>query len=222
MVGQAAEGNRPPTSQLMFMMISLGIVIALFIPGVRDAMGKALNVVFEPLIGFGGKYVVLTLMFAGIIMIGISTVIRALMTDMVTQAKNQKEMSAFNAELRQARIENNLYKIKKLSEQQKAMMSKSMESSMKMMKTMPITMIIVIPMFAWVWYFLGTLEPTIELVTVAVPWSASVVLTGSMWFLPTWVLMYMLITIPFGQFLNRMIRRIKFKKRLEEMEGTSV
>jgi len=209
--------NKPQTSQMMWMMISLAIVFALFIPEVRNTIGRALNYVFGPAIGFNGDYVVLTLMIAGILMIGLSTVIRTLMTDTMKQARNQKEMSAFNAELRQARIENNLYKIKKLTEQQKVMMSKSMESSMKMMKTMPITMMIIIPMFSWVWYFLGTL--TIDQVTVAVPWSNNVVLTDTMaGFLPTWVLMYMLITIPVGQLLGRLIRWFKFKKRLEEIE----
>jgi len=212
--------NKPQTSQLMWMMISLAIVFALFIEGVRTAIGKALNVVFEPLIGFNGNYIVLTLIITGMLMIGLSTIVRTLLTDTMAQAKNQREMSAFNAELRQARIENNLYKIKKLTEQQKVMMSKSMDSSMKMMKTMPITMMIVIPMFSWVWYFLDGLSP--DQVLAAVPWSSAVDLTNQMWILPVWMLMYMLVTIPFGQLLGRLIRWIKFKKRLAEIEGAEM
>lgn len=202
------------------MMLSLGMVFILFIPGIREPVGKGVGFVFEPLIGFGGNYVVLTIMLAGIIMIGISTVVRTLMTDTMKQAKNQNEMKAFNAELRQARMENNLYKIKKLSEQQSAMMNKSMESSMKMMKTMPLTMLIIIPVISWIWIFLESLDAAH--VTIAVPWASAVVLTRSMWILPTWILVYMLITIPFGQLLSRAIRWIKFKKRLEEIDGTQV
>ncbi|MCL2786280.1 MAG: EMC3/TMCO1 family protein [Methanomassiliicoccaceae archaeon] len=201
------------------MMLSLGIVMILFIGEVRNAVGGALNVVFAPVIGFNGEDPVLTLIFAGIIMIGISTVIRTLMTDTMSQARNQSEMKAFNAELRQARIENNLYKIKKLTEQQKVMMSKSMDASMKMMKTMPITMMVVIPMFSWVWYFLD--HEAKNLIAI-VPWSDTVNLAGSMWFLPTWVLLYMLISIPVGQLLGRLIRWMKFKKRLEEIDGAEI
>jgi len=211
--------KKPQTSQMMWMMLSLGIVMILFIGEVRNAVGGALNVVFAPVIGFNGEDPVLTLIFAGIIMIGISTVIRTLMTDTMSQARNQSEMKAFNAELRQARIENNLYKIKKLTEQQKVMMSKSMDASMKMMKTMPITMMVVIPMFSWVWYFLD--HEAKNLIAI-VPWSDTVNLAGSMWFLPTWVLLYMLISIPVGQLLGRLIRWMKFKKRLEEIDGAEI
>ena len=204
--------NKPQTSQMMWMLISLVMIIAIY--QFKRQIGEALNVVFWPLIGFNGNYVVLTMMIAGILMISLSTIVRTLMTDTMTQAKNQREMSAFNAELRQARIENNLYKIKKLTEQQKVMMSKSMDSSMKMMKTMPITMMIVIPIFAWVWYFLDHATSVI----VSVPWSDNVNLLGSM-VLPVWMLMYMLVTIPFGQLIGRLIRWVKFKKRLAEIDG---
>jgi uncharacterized membrane protein (DUF106 family) len=172
-----------------------------------------------PLFGFGRENVVLTMMLAGMFMIGLSTVLRTLMTDTMTQARNQSEMKAFNAELRQARIENNLYKIKKLTDQQKEMMAKTMDSSMKMMKTMPLTMLIVMPMFAWVNYFLNNVA---AYPFATVPWAADVNLTGSIWFLPAWILMYMLITIPFGQLISRGIRWFKFKKRLEEIDGTLV
>ncbi|MCL2142710.1 MAG: EMC3/TMCO1 family protein [Methanomassiliicoccaceae archaeon] len=211
--------NPPQKSQLMFMMIAMVLIIALFMEPVRKAVGGVVGIVFEPLIGFHGNYVIITLILAGMIMIGISTIIRTLMSDTVTQTRNQREMSAFNAELRKARIENNLYKIKKLTEQQQAMMSKSMESSMKMMKTMPITMLIVIPIISWVWIFLDGLDPS--LVLVSVPWADNVDVTERILF-PVWILIYMLITMPFGQILSRLIRWFKFKKRLEEIDGTEI
>ncbi|MDR0791314.1 MAG: EMC3/TMCO1 family protein [Methanomassiliicoccaceae archaeon] len=218
MTGQGAAPQKPPMSNMMFMMLSLGLMMILFIEPVRKAVGGAVGVVMEPLIGFDGKYVILTLILAGMIMMGASTVIRTLLTDTMKQTRNQKEMSAFNAELRKARMENNLYKLKKLTEMQSAMMSKSMESSMKMMKTMPLTMIIVMPIISWIWIYMDKLATIdIGLVTVAVPWSSEVILTTSFVF-PSWILIYMLITIPFAQILGRVIRWFKFKKRLEELD----
>jgi len=208
----ARAGEKPQTSQMMFLMISLMVILGVMM--FMEPVGRALNVVLDPLIGFNHEYVVPTLMLAGIFMIGISTVIRTIMMDTITQARNQKEMSAFNAELRKARIENNLYKIKKLTEQQKAMMSKTMESSMKMMKTLPITMLIIIPIFAWISFFLGF--PDVP-VTISVPWAESVTLRDSL-LLPIWIFVYMLISIPFGQILGRAVRWFMFKKRLEELD----
>lgn len=99
-------GEAPPMPKMTGMLITLVIMIIVMM--FYDQIGRALNYVFEPLIGFGGKYTVLTLIIAGILMTGISTIIRALMTDMVSQTRNQREMSAFNAELRQARREQSL------------------------------------------------------------------------------------------------------------------
>jgi uncharacterized membrane protein (DUF106 family) len=139
-------------------------------------------------------------------------------------------MSAFNAELRKARMENNLYKIKKLTEMQPAMMSKSMESSMKMMKTMPITMLIVMPIISWVWIFLDKIVAPVadgglglphDFITAAVPWAEHVLLTDSL-LIPIGLLLYMLVTIPFGQIVSRTIRWFQFKKRLAKLDGTSV
>jgi uncharacterized membrane protein (DUF106 family) len=223
MAGQPPQGPggaapRPPMSNMIWMMLSLGIMMMLLIGEIRKFVGDTVGIVFGPLIGFNGQYVILTIMIAGIIMMTGSTIIRTLLTDTIRQTKNQKEMSAFNAELRKARIENNLYKIKKLTEMQQAMMSKSMESSMKMMKTMPLTMLIVMPIISWIWIFMDKLaHMDVGLVTVSVPWASGVVLTDSLMF-PVWILIYMLVTIPFAQILGRVIRRFKFKKRLEQID----
>jgi len=217
-----AGANPPQKSQMLFMFISLAMMIALFLEPVRNVMGKAVGFVLEPLIGFNGNFIVITLMIAGMLMIGLSTIVRSLLTDTMTQSRNQKEMAAFNAELRKARAENNLYKIKKLTEQQQVMMSKSMESSMKMMKTMPITMVIVMPIISWIWIYIYALyakDPA--LVTVHVPWAESVLLTDKI-IVPLGLMLYMLITIPFGQIVSRSIRWFQYKKRLEKLGGTPV
>ena len=216
---QNAGANKPQSSQMIFMLISLFMMIALFLEPVRNFFGKIVGFVLEPIIGFNGEHIVVTLMLAGMLMIGLSTIVRSLLTDTMKQAKNQNEMKAFNAELRKARIENNLYKIKKLTEQQQAMMAKSMESSMKMMKTMPITMLIVMPIISWIWIFLYALhEKDPSLVFIKVPWADAVDLTQRI-VVPFGLLLYMLVTIPFGQIVSRSIRWFQYKKRLENLEG---
>ena len=87
-------------------------------------------------------------------------------------------------------MENNLFKMKKLQELQPQMMAKSMEASTQQMKVMPVTMVFLLPMYAWVWYFInpadlgggdyfgeGTatfLETGLSYAAVQIPWAADV------------------------------------------------
>jgi len=198
------------------------LVIMMVVMQFRNEIGQGLNFVFGPLIGFGGQWPVLSLVVAGLIMITLSTVIRSFFTDSVSQAKNQKIQSEFNKEMRQARAENNLYKLKKLQEEQPKMMAKSMETSTQMMKVMPITMVVVIPIYAWVWYFLANEVPpateTLDLLKIAVPWG-TLHLQDTLWVLPMWIVIYTMISLPIGQLENRIVRYFLLKKRLKELDG---
>ncbi|MDN5357903.1 MAG: hypothetical protein PWR17_1072 [Candidatus Methanomethylophilaceae archaeon] len=199
-----------PKNDMLGMLLSMGVMIIVMM--YRAQVGYYLNYAFQ-YIDFGGKYPVMTLMIAGLLMTTLSTIIRSLMTDPLKMAKTQHVQKEFNLEMRKARMENNLFKLKKLTEQQPQMMAASMSSSQDQMKIMPMTMIIVIPIYAWVWFFIGTgaIDPVIN-----VPW-ASVNLLHS-YVLPAWILIYTLISIPIGQLVNKIIRFFLLKRRIGELE----
>jgi len=225
-----------PKNMLIMLMVTMLMLIVVMT--FSDQVGGAMNVVFQ-IFNFGYEHPVVTLMVVGVLMITLSTVIRSFMTDMVKQQKNQSESRAFQAELRKARMENNLYKIKKLTEMQQQMMAKNMEGMQSMMKTMPLTMVIIIPIFAWLRYFvklgagneirggirgysgsdgfIQAMNP--EAFNIAVPWAQGVPLYDSLWFFPNWMLIYILVSIPIGQLINRLIRTYLFRKRLREIES---
>lgn len=214
---QAQQSAAPPMMSkgtMIGMMATL--VIMLVVVQFRMQIGEVLNVGLQ-VIDFDGRWPVLTLVIAGLIMITLSTVIRGLLSNPVEQAKGQQMQSAFNKELRQARLENNLFKLKKLQEQQPAMMAKSMETSTQMMKLMPITMVVVIPIYAWVWYFLATTVPS-ELLIVNLPWG-DVDIMGTVVFLPVWMIIYTMISLPIGQLETKIVRFYLLSKRLKEMNS---
>jgi uncharacterized membrane protein (DUF106 family) len=214
---------RPPPDtkkQLSTFFTIFAFVFAMFVlfdQSLRLWLGNIVGVVLEPLVGFNEQIPVVTLFLTGVIMTALTVVVRHFFTDYVSQAENQKIVGAFNKELRQARLENNKYKIKKLTEQQSKILKKSMDMSTTQMKLMPLTMLIVIPIFAWldVWMNGFTTIPVVNL-----PWAMSVPLLGpnGTTILPNWILMYSLISIPFGQVLMRALRYFEFKKRLREVE----
>ncbi len=211
-----ADAPAPPqmaSPKLTTMMIFILAMFIMFDQNLRNMLGRLVGTVLQPIIGFDYQYPMLTLALAGLIMVSFSIIVRSLFTDYVDMARSQKVMSEFNKELRQARQDNNLYKIKKLTEHQQEIMSKSMEMSTQQLKLMPATLLFIIPIFAWVFLFVDDLPSAI----ISVPWQPVVDLKDSN-VLPNWILVYTLVSIPFGHVLTRTIRFFQFKKKLDEMD----
>ena len=218
MADAAAPPQAPPMPSMMPMLVMMFLILILYtVDGQDHVIGEILDKGLF-FLGMDGKYPVVTLFIAGALMASTSAILRSFFMDMMAQAKSQQIMSAFNKELRQARLENNSFKIKKLTEMQPAMMAKNMENSNKMMKSMPFTMIIIIPMFLWIRYFVNVTVDAAGTLGVFVPW-AEVSLLDQVWFMPDWILIYTLISIPFGQIVNRLIRTYKFRKYLQQLDA---
>ncbi|MDW5563339.1 MAG: EMC3/TMCO1 family protein [Methanomassiliicoccus sp.] len=211
-----APDPKKQMNQFITIFIFVFAMFVLFDQSLRTWLGTIVGYVLEPLVGLNGTVPVVTLILTGIIMTALSVVLRHFFTDYVGQAESQKIVSAFNKELQKARVENNKYKIKKLTEEQPNILKKSMEMSTSQMKLMPVTMLAIIPIFAWLSVWIGHLDPAIAVVNV--PWATNVSLTASN-VLPNWVLLYSLISIPFGQILSRALRYFEFRKRLREIEA---
>ncbi len=207
-------------------------VIMFAVAGFRQQIGEALDFIFR-YIAFDGEYPVLTLVIAGTIMITMGTLIRGFLQNPIKMARNQQIQSEFNKELRQARIENNLFKLKKLEEKQPEIMAMTMAQSTDQMKVMPITMLFVIPIYAWVWYFLSTgdgtggayfgpgndIFDTWGYVHVEMPWTP-IDLNGTLFLnFPVWIFIYTMISLPIGQVENRLIRLYLLKKELRRLDS---
>jgi len=221
---QQAMPTMPKGTMFGMVMVMIIMVIVMMF---NEPIGSALNVVFQ-VIDFNGEMPVLTLVIAGLIMITLSTVVRSFMTDFVKQARSQHIQSSFNKEMRQARLENNLYKLKKLQEQQPQMMAKSMETSTQMMKVMPITMAFVIPIYAWVRYFLANTAAStngwfegsdiVKEIVINLPWGDVDIMSTVMAIIPIWIVIYTMISLPIGQLEGRIVRYFLLKKRLKELD----
>jgi uncharacterized membrane protein (DUF106 family) len=220
MAARPAPTAQPPGAALSrfvtIFMVMLAVVVLLD-NDLRAALGTLVGYGLQPLIGFDYQYPVITLFLAGMVMTGLTVIVRHFFTNYVEQAENQKIVSAFNKELRQARLENNTFKMKKLMEQQQQIMQRSLKSSATQLKLMPVTMIIIVPIFAWIAVFMVNVPSAI----VAVPWSYSVDLNAYTVF-PNWVLLYSVASLPFGQVLSRLLRWSDFRKRLREIEAAGL
>ncbi len=207
-----------------FIMILLGMLTVMIILDmrIRIALAQLIGTVLQPTIGFDlnmdgvGDYPVLTLICAGMITVVISTLIRHYFMDWVEMARMQKRMSAFNKELREARMKGDTLKEKKMREMQSQMMGAQSSQTMNQMKPMVFTMIIAIAIFTWMWMmFIPKLDPR----TVSLPWNAYWALEERPYLFPNWILIYSLFSIPFGQLLQRTLKYANFKRELTAVES---
>jgi uncharacterized membrane protein (DUF106 family) len=219
-----AMNNTSMTRMLITMLVIMAV--SMITVQFRMEIGGALDVVFGVL-AFK-DHPMISIMLVCTIAILITTVIRSFMQDPLKTARNQQIQSDFNRELRQARIENNLFMMKNLEEIQRHMMEASMQQSSEMMKVMPFTMVIFIPIIAWAWYFVNTgtvddpgayFSPT-DRPIIELPWCGNVDLTGSVFLsMPLWLILYMMVTLPIGQVENRLIRLYLLKKELKRLDA---
>jgi len=209
-----ATDRKSTTSRMLLIFVFIMAIFVMFDRDLRTALGKIVGYGLEPLWGFDGSIPVVSLFITGAFMTTLSIMVRHFFTDYVKQTRSQKIMSAFNKEMSAARKENNTYKLKKMMELQPKMMEESMKQTTSQMKLMPVTMLIVIPIFAWLAVFVGNLDSAV----ITVPWSNFADLNKS-YVLPAWVLLYSLISVPFGQLLSRGLRYYTFKKRLNVLKA---
>lgn len=214
--GAGGPGQPKPdfANQLVMLFAFMLALFVLFDNDLRQGLGKIVGVPLTPLVGFGGDLPIITLVLAGLIMTIFNVVVRHFFVDWIEAARAQRIQSAFNKELREARTSNNTYKLKKLTELQPDMMAKSLKASQTQMKLMPITMIVVIPIFAWLANFVYL---DLSSTTFSVPWELNASMENSN-VLPNWVLLYSLVTLPFGQVLQRALKTFSFSRKLKELE----
>lgn len=196
---------------LPMVMIFLVVFLIMFNRELRVALGEGIGELLYPIIGFDYSYPIWTIFLAGIIMVTITTCIRHYFIDWVKVTRAQKLMSAFQKELREATLSRNAVKKKRLEELQPEIMQHQTTLMSSQFKPMAFTMIVAIPIFMSLYVFIGDLSyPRISL-----PWKDGWSLDDKFTFLPHWILLYSLLSIPFGQSVQKILKYFSFKKKLE-------
>jgi len=216
---EAPTRRAPPAPSLSrFVMVFLFLLgfWAIIDRSLALFFGNAANLVLWPAIGFNGQLPVLTILLAGILTTTISSILRDYLTDWVKMARTQKILRALQRERIDAMRKGNQGKIKALTQYQASINKDLMEVQFAPMKSMAITMFMFIVLFTW----LSVLVYDVLVVRgnqwIAVPWSSNADLLAAYVF-PSWILLYSLLAIPFGQIVARVLKYIRFRRRLEEM-----
>ncbi len=187
--------------------VLFGIMI---IPGLREGMGTALDVVLGPLAAFVGpdNFLITIIILAVITGIYTSVIQKYTMNwELMAKSKEyQKQIRELQKELMEAKKEDNKHKIKKLEKKRAEVMRKQTQFSGEMfrqqMKPMAYIGIITIPIFMWIWEYVGMYSGG----AVIFPLIGAKDLSDSFIFsFPYWVLWYMICSIPITQLIRKAI-----------------
>lgn len=202
-----------PRGQFLNIFLFMIILFVLFDNRLRRATGTAVGFVLSPLIGFGGREPILTILLASLIMIGASTLIRHFLVDWLKMARIQNTMRAYQRALREARAKRDTRRLEQLQKAQGKLMGIQAEMSGGQMKPMAATMLVVIPMFAWLYEFvLVTPYPFFS-----APWNPTIAMFEST-VLPHWILFYSAVSIPFGTLLQKALKFFDWRDRWHLMK----
>lgn len=181
----------------LFLGIFMMFGIIMF-PGLRDIIGKLMDTLLKPLLGGLPLHMIIFVLAA---ITGLyASLIQKYTMDWELMRRVQEKMKNIQKEFRQAQLSNNAAKVKKLQEQQAAMMGDQMDMMKQQFKPMLYISIISIPLFFWV-YLVISQRPDALMVF---PFWGEQKMTGAL-FGPFqyWLFWYFLCSIPVSQMTRK-------------------
>ncbi|NAS89714.1 hypothetical protein C4E24_08300 [ANME-1 cluster archaeon AG-394-G21] len=172
----------------------------------RNEVGTALDVVLGPFADFVGEFLIIILILSVITGIYTSVVQKYTMNwELMAKSKEyQKQIRDLQKEYMEAKKENNQHKMKKIEKKRTEVMRKQTQFSGEMfkqqMKPMAYIMIITIPIFMWIWMYVG-MHP--EMVVTFPLFGVTELSSAFVFSLPFWVLWYMMCSIPITQVVRK-------------------
>src|SRR2546425_8650800 len=209
--------SRPSLTRFLMIFLFLLALYAIIDPPVGAAFAAYANVVLFPMFGFGGTLPVLTILLAGLLTTTIGSIIRDHYTNWVKMARTQKVMSAWRKEQMEAMRKGQQTRLAQLKEVQKGFAKDQMDMMSTPYKSTAWTIFLFIVIFTWLRLFVDVVLQARGNQWIAVPWSNHVFLNNPSYVFPAWVLLYSLLAIPFGQIVVRVLKYIRFRRRLQAM-----
>ncbi len=212
---RAQEAQKATMSSMMIMLITMFMLIAIlpFYPVLSAFMGPYIYAA----LGFGGKYPIITIILMAVILGSLTTILRELVTDWKKMIRYQHKMNQWMKAYREALQKKNTYMIKKLQEAQVELLSEQADVMKKQQYLYPITMILVIPMFAGLYGALYKMSGGAPELFIALPWEPHWNLFDVRYVFPNWLLIYSGVSLIFGTALTNLINYIRLRRILKRV-----
>ncbi|MHB8586506.1 MAG: DUF106 domain-containing protein [Thermoplasmatota archaeon] len=216
----AATGS---SSTVLLLTGTVLVLILMFNPALRLQTGTIVGTALNPILGREHVPVIITLLIIGSVMVLLNTGIRHFFTDWVKTARVQALMRQYQKEMSEARKSNNTFKMKRLNDMNPEIMKEQADMSSQQMKPMIVTMLIILPVLAWLYTVVTPTGNGCQTV-LAVPWQPvgwcatrglDVPIIG---FVPRWVAVYSLMSLPVGQVAQRALKLWEYRHVAKEHE----
>jgi uncharacterized membrane protein (DUF106 family) len=198
-------------SFFIVMLIAMG---AYSIPPVRDAIGSAANIVFGPMATIIGVtdnpqlWVVMILILASITGC-YSSLLQKYTIDYEKMQAVQAKMKEFQKIYREAQLAGDEKQLKKLNDKRARMMEEQMAMSQEQFKPMGWILIVTVPIFIWMLWTISRMQAAFDLGTIVAmptitfPYLGEIGLNAISFFLPAWILWYMICSICLSQVIRK-------------------
>ncbi len=216
-VPAARQTSRASLTRFFMIFFVLLAFVAIIDPQMQQGFGALAGFVLFPAIGFGGHFPVLTILIAGMMTTGLSSVLRDHYTDWIRMVRMQKTTAAWQKALREAMRKGNRAEMDKLNKIRQEFTKDQMDVQINTMKPLAWTFFLFIVLFAWLAVFVGSTLAITGGQYFAVPWAPNVFVSDVPFLLPAWVLLYSLLALPIGQILTRVLKYYRFRKKLLAM-----
>lgn len=197
-------------SQMLLLMLFPFLLLIMMDGNLRDGMGASMSGILAPSIGMDGRYPALTIGAAGLLMVLLSSLVNHYFADYFVAGRNKKLQEFVSKEMNRARAGGDLERLKEVSAIQPELMKMNMETMSAQMKGMVVTMVVAIAVFMWLPLFLSSLAQP----AITTPWDPNWNLNGKgplFGLFPRWIILYMLLSYPFGKALQTVLKVLTFK-----------
>jgi len=173
------------------------------VPNFRGMIGEFMNFFMSPIVSIVGESNFFLIVSAMAIITAIySTLIQKYAVDQAPLIEFQGRMKAFQKEMREAQKSQNTYMLKKLEEQQAAIMQEQSSMVKKQFKPMFYIVFVSIPLWMWAYYYIGG-HPTASVIFPF--WGERALSDTVFWMFTYWVYWYFISSLAFSQVLRKLL-----------------
>ena len=184
---------------LIALLVAVALIFSYSIPGIREAVGEALNVILGPLAKALPLFIVIIILSA--VTAIYSSLIQKYTIDYEGMQETQEKMKAFQKEYREAQLSGDEKRVKKLEAKRDKMMKDQLEMSQQQFKPMAYILILSVPIFFWLSFRLSSYP---EGLSITMPFFGAVTLAMKVLGpVPAWILWYMICSLTISQVVRK-------------------